>query len=173
MIKPLTRLAAITAVIGLLCPGALFAQSFTSSQSLASHLAVRCTDTDPSNPYAEGLLVLMPLENSLTLLIDFNDFNSPIAPPPPGEAPVPVTNGVFDMSCDGFFSPPYTIHADFSGPVAPYGWDFEAHFTNVFPPNGAGLDSCINPRVDNLSFQRDTVIYNCVVGLLLPAMSVN
>lgn len=168
MILPLARLATALVGIGLLLPSSLFAQSIASSQSLASHLAIRCFDVDPNMPNAEGLLVLAPTENRLTILMDFND-----PPPPPGEEPFPVVNGIFDLSCDGFVSGPFNLHADFSGPVATYGWDFEANFTNAFPANGQGLESCINPRVDNLSFQRDALIYNCVAGLLLPAMNAN
>ena len=173
MIKPLARLAAVTAVIGLLLPAGAFAESIASSQSLASHLAVRCFDIDPNNPFAEGLLVLTPSENRLTLLIDFNEFNNPVGTPPPGIEPFPLTNGVFDMTCDSFAVGQFSIHADFSGPVAAYGWDFESNFTNIFPPNGPGLESCFNPRVENLSFQRDGFIYNCSAGFLLPAMNGN
>ena len=170
MIKPLAPLTALFVVIGLLLPASSFAQSIASSQSLASHIAVRCFDFDPNMPNAEGLLVLAPSENRLTLLIDFNDSNNP---PPPGETPFPVVNGMFDLSCEGFFSGPFNLHADFTGPVATYGWDFEANFTNVFPSHGSGLESCVNPRVNHLSFQRDAFIYNCVAGLLLPVTNGN
>ncbi|ETW95185.1 hypothetical protein [Candidatus Entotheonella palauensis] len=173
MIKPLARLAAAAVVIGLLLPGGLFAQSIASSQTLASHLAVRCFDVDPNNPNAEGLLVLAPAANRLTLLIDFNEFNNPVGPPPPGEEPIPIANGSFDLTCESFSLGQFQIHTDFSGPLAAYGWDFEANFTNIFPPNGPGLESCFNPRVDNLSFQRDGFFYNCVAGFLLPAMPPN
>lgn len=167
------RLAAASVIIGLLLPVGLFAQSLASSQSLASHLAVRCFDIDPNTPNAEGLLVLAPAENRLTLLIDFNDLNNPVPPPPPGEAPAPITNGGFDLSCNGFFSGLFDIHADFAGPVATYGWDFATSFTNVFPSIGPGPESCLNPRVHNLHFERDGFIYNCVAGLLLPATNGN
>ena len=173
MITLLVRLVTFSMVISLWLPANLFAQSLISSQSLISHLAIRCFDVDPEMPYAEGLLVLAPAENRLSLLIDFNALNNPVPPPPPGEEPFPISSGVFDLSCDSFASGPFNIHADFSGPVATYGWDFETNIPNVFPANGVSLESCVNPRVDNLSFQRDTFTYNCMAGLLLQASNGN
>jgi hypothetical protein len=173
MITLLARLVAMLTVSSLLLPVSVLAQSIISSQSLVSHLAIRCFDVDPNLPNAEGLLVLAPTENRLMILLDFNEFNNPVGPPPPGGEPFPIVNGVFDLSCEDFTSGLFNVNAVFSGPLGTYGWDFEANFTNFFPSHGPGLRSCINPRVDNFSFQRDAFIYNCVAGLLLPATNGN
>ncbi len=161
MFTRLTCVIAATLLVGLLAASTLLAGA------IGSHLAVRCFDTDPTAPNAEGMLVFSPEDNRITLRLDFNN----LLPPPPPLPPPPITDGIFDMNCESPIGSSFQVVRFFSGDMAMFGWDFETEFNHVFSPIAPGtpvLESCANPVINILGFVLDGPPISCVAGFLTP-----
>ena len=153
-------IAATLVLLGLLAPTTLLADA---DCSYCPRLGVRCTDGSSNFSNAEGHLLFDPYNNSLFLRLDF--LNVPCPEPVQMED---VTNGNLYLTCDDPSAGTITYSSNFQGATNPIGWNFTTEFPHVFFDATGDIQSCGNPRVENLTFDYQGQFYNCSAGFLSP-----